>query len=219
MSRAKMGLVVFVALAGLSAIPVGSASANWFVNGAELNGSAGLSTTAKVDLFPKFLVPAINFVVECSGATFDGKSPEILGPGATGKDASLKFLSCNTTKPASGCELNEKNAVLTTIGVNTREFLAAGVEDRVLFSPQTKKTFAEIQFSEGNTCAFTGVIPVKGAVTGAVPTGQTEEVGQALVALGSLENSSLELGSGNKIYVSGGTALIALAGGSKWSFK
>jgi hypothetical protein len=220
MSKVKATLSVCVVVASFSAVASGPAFANWFVNGAELKSSAGVSTTAKVDEFVRFLVPALSdLTVECSGATFDATSPEIVGPGASGKAASVRFLSCNTTKPATGCALQEANQTISTLGVNVREFLTSGTTDGILFSPQTKKTFAEVAFNESNTCALAGLQPVKGAVTGTVPTGQTEEVAQSLMCLGSVENNSLEIGSGNKTYVTGGAALITLASGSKWSFK
>lgn len=219
MSRVKVVLSTFCAVVSLGALAAGSASANWFVNGTELKATAALSTAAKEDESVKFSVPTFGLTVECAGATFDAVSPLIVGPGGTGGASSLKFLSCNTTKPASGCALEEANATISTIGINVKESLATGIEDRILFTPRTKNTFAEVKFNEGNTCAFDGTEPVKGSVIGSVPIGQTESTTQALVALGSVENNSLEVGSGNKVIVAGGKALQVLAGGSKWSFK
>lgn len=218
MLRVKVILSTFCAVATLCNIAAGSASANWFVNGAELKTTAALSTAAKEDESVKFSVPALTLVVECAGATFDAVSPEIVG-GDTGGAASLRFLSCNTTKPSSGCALETTNETVPTFGINVKEVLATGTEDRILFSPRTKNTFAEVKFDEANTCAFNGTEPVKGSVTGSVPAGQTEATTQALVALGSVENNSLEVGVGNKVDVAGGKALQVLASGSKWSFK
>jgi hypothetical protein len=220
MSRVKVTMMALFAVVALSAIAAGSASANWFVGGAELKTSAPLATTAKVDEFTKLLVPSLSdLTIECTGATLNGTAPEIVGPGATGKAAALEFKSCATTKPATGCALNEANQTIATLGVNARAFLKSGTEDGVLFSPQTKKTFAEIKFSEANTCALAGLQPVKGAVTIGAPTGQTEETVQAIKGLGSVENNSLEIGAGNKAFLVGGSALLELASGSKWSFK
>ena len=219
MPRVKIVLSTFCAIATLCAIAAGSASANWFVNGTELKATAALSTAAKEDESVKFSVPTLSLAVECAGATFDAVSPQIVGPGATGRAAALQFLSCNTTKPSSGCALEKANQTISTLGINVKEFLATGTEDRILFTPQTKNTFTDVQFNEANTCAFNGLEPVKGSVTGSVPAGQTEATTQALVALGSVENNSLEAGAGNKVDVAGGKALQVLASGSKWSFK
>jgi hypothetical protein len=218
MSRVRIILSVIVAV--LSAFSAGSASANWFVNGAELKTTAALSAAAKEDGSIKFLVPEIaDLTVECAGAAFDAVSPEIVGPGATGRASSLRFLSCNTTKPPSGCALEEANETIATTSINVKESLATGTEDRILFTPQTGKTFTEVRFNESNTCPFDGIEPIKGSVAGSVPTGQTEAAAQALVALGSVENNSLEVGAGNKVQVTGGRALQTLVSGSKWSFK
>jgi len=213
-------MMALFAVLAFSAMAAGSASASWFVGGTELKTSAKLSTTAVVDEPTTLSVPALGLSVLCKGGVLDGVSPEIIA-GETGKAASLKFLSCNTTVPATGCALEESNQAIPTLGINAKASLksGSGVEDRVLFSPQTKGTFAEIKFSEANTCAFNSVEPVKGEVIVGAPTGQTESVGQAIVGLGSVENNSLEIGKGNKAFLNGGKALLTLASGSKWSFK
>jgi hypothetical protein len=213
-------MTMLLAAAALSSLGAASASANWFVNGTELKSSAPGSTTAKVDESMILLVQSLgDLTIECDGGTIDFTVLQLVGPGSTLTFVSITLLNCNTTKPTLGCALEEPNESITTNKLNGRAFLKTGTEDGVLFSPQTKKTLAEISFSASNTCALAGIQPLKGAVTVGAPTGQTEEVAQALVGLGSVENNSLEIGNGNKAILVGGKALVTLAGGSKWSFK
>ena len=218
MSKVKLTIAALAAVIALSAVTAVSASADWFVNGAKLTTSAALSTTAAVDQTTKLLVPSVgDLTIECSGTTLDGINPEIKNPDR-GFAAALRFLTCNTVTPAN-CELSNPNETITTSEILARAFLGAGEEDRVLFSPETKATFANIAFASTNTCAFTSTQAVKGAVTIGAPTGQLELAAQAIVGLGSVENNSLEIGSGNKAYLIGGKALLTLQSGSKWSFK
>jgi hypothetical protein len=221
MSRTKVSLIALVAMVVLSSIGAVSASAadEWFVNGSLLKTAAALSTTAKVDEDASLLVPGLGVSILCGGSQLDGESPEII-PGDSGKAKALTFLGCKVTKPLTGCTLKETpEQSIPTLPVNALAVLTTkSPENRVIFTPQTKKTFAEIEFNENNTCGLAGLVPVKGSVTVAAPTGQTEEVAQAIVGLGSVENNSLEIGSGNKAYIDGGKALLTLASGSKWSF-
>jgi len=213
-----MTVIALLAVLALSAAVAGSASANWFVGGTELKTSAALATTTVVDEPSTLLVPTLSLSIVCSGKTLDGTSPEIIA-GNIGKAASLKFLECNTTKPATGCALETANEPIPTLPVSARASLGSGEADRVLFVPQTKGTFAEIKFSEADTCALGPALILKGAVTFGAPTGQLELLNQAIVGLGSIENNSLEIGSGNKAFIDGGKVLLRLASDSKWSFK
>lgn len=221
MSRVRVTMLMLFAVFAVSATAAATASANWFVNGTELTTTAALSTTAKVDESTKLLVPNLeDLTIECTSSILSGEAPLINGANGTGAAKSLKFETCNTTKPATGCALATKNETIKTSAVSARAFLATTAPaDRVLFSPQAGKIFTEVAFNEGNTCALAGLQPVKGAVTIGAPTGQTEELAQAITGLGSVENNSLEIGTGNKAYLVGGSALLTLASGSKWSFK
>jgi len=219
MSRVKVMMMALFAVFAVSAAAVSSASAVWLVNGTTLVGSAPLATTAVVDEATKLLVPTLgDLTVVCSGSTLDGAKPEITA-GDTGKAESLRFLACNTTHPATGCALKTANETISTNPINARAFLGKGEEDRVLFSPQTPPIFTEIPFAEKNECAFEGLTAVKGSVTIGAPTGQLELLSQLITGLGSVENNSLEIGSGTtKAYLIGGGALLRLASDSKWSF-
>src|ERR1700723_318791 len=105
MSKVKVTMMALFAVFAFSAVAVGSASAAWFVGGTELKTSATLTTAAVVDETTKLLVPSVqDLTVECTGSTLDGVSPRI-EPSDKGFAASLTFLACKTTKPASGCAI------------------------------------------------------------------------------------------------------------------
>lgn len=216
MSRVKITMLTLFATLAFSVVAVASASAGWFVGGAELKTSAALSTTAIVHQAQTLLVPALKLSIVCSGKSLDGVSPEIIA-GSTGKAASLKFLECNTTAPATGCALEKANESITTNLILARAILGPGEAVKILFAADS--TFTIIKFNEANTCAFGGEEPVKGELVINVPTGQLELLSQAIEGLGSIENNSLEIGAGNKAFLDGGLVLLRLASDSKWSFK
>jgi len=215
-SKVKVTMMALVTVAASNAIGAASASANWFIGGTELKTSAALSTAATVTQHLQLSTPNISLTLLCSSLKMDVKETEVFFD--LWKSREWNILECNTAKPATGCALAVSNQTISTSGLNGRPFLGPGGEDRILFSAQTKATLAEIEFNEANTCVFNGREPLKGAVTFGMPTGQTEAIAQALVGLGSVENNSLELGSGNKTFING-EVLFTLASGSKWSFK
>jgi hypothetical protein len=219
MLKVKVVVVAVFAVAALSAIAAGSASAGWFVGGAELkSGSAAIATTAAVDGDFRLLMPVQKVTILCTATVLQGTAPRIIGGTNKGFAQSLIFEGCATTEPASGCSLEE--STVPTEPVLGAVTLATAPADRVTFTPETGKLFAQIPFKEGNTCAFSGKQPVKGSVVINAPTGQTESETQAIEGLGSVENNSLEVGSGNKAFIDPtGKALLVLASKSKWSFK
>jgi len=217
MSKVKVVMTVLGALMVLSAMSAASASAEWLVNGAPLVGSAALSPKALVDEFSTLLVPTLGLSIQCTGHFLDGSNPVITAPNL-GSASSLTFLGCSTTAPASGCALaEENNEPIETTGILATAYLGAGESVRILFKPETKGTFANIKFSEKNTCAFNMVEAVKGQLVANSPDGQLELLAHILSGLGSAENNSLEIG-GDKAYLDGGAALLTLASDSKWSF-
>jgi hypothetical protein len=218
MLRAKIITTIGIVACVFSALGAASASANWFVGGTELKTSARLATAEVIDEIPTILVPNLGIAATCSGGTFDNVSPEIIA-GNSVKAQALKFLGCNITKPATGCSFEEPNQTISTVPITATAFLGPGEEIRVVYLAQTKGTIAVIPFKEENTCALTGLEPVKGLITDGVPKGQLEATSETLVGLGSVENNSLEIGAGNKVTIEGGKALVRLASGSKWSFK
>jgi len=211
-------VVVLYAAFVLSAIVTSSASAGWFIEGKELaaGSTAALATTAKVDEVSTLLVPNLSISVVCSGSTLDAVSPEIIG-GDTAKAASLRFLDCNTTKPATGCALATANQTIPTLGITATAKEATYPDEKLLVAAQTKNTLAEMEFNEANTCAFNGLEPVKGSLTLNVPTLQEERAVLPVEGQGSIENNSLEIGSGNKAFIDGGKALLKLASGKVFS--
>jgi hypothetical protein len=215
MSRAKIITIINLIACAVSALGVTSASASWFVGGTQLTTSARIATAEAVDEIPRILVPADELAFTCSGGTFDNVSPEIIA-GNSVKAQALHFLGCETIHPASGCAL--ASPTISTVPITAQASLGPGEEVRVTYLPQTKSLIAEVEFSETNTCAFTGVEAVKGSITDGIPKGQLEAATETLVGLGSVENNSLEAG-GSKVTIDGGRGLVKLASGSKWSFK
>jgi hypothetical protein len=216
LSKVKVMMLVVAAVAAFSALGAASASAEWLVGGTVLTGSAALTNQALVDATSTLLVPALGLSIVCGGHFLDGTDPLIIAPDK-GFASALTFLGCNTTAPASGCALEEKEQPIATNPILARAFLGTGEEDRVLFSPETKGIFANIKFSEKNTCAFNGIEPVKGSLIAGAPTGRLNLATQPLVGLGSVENHSLEIGT-QPAFLDGGRALLALVSGSTWSF-
>ncbi len=209
-------VVVSIVVTGATA---GSAAASWFVGGTELTSPAALAPTAKVDQNPVLLQPSVGLAIECSGATLDSTKSQI-NAGNTGQVGSLQFLGCRTVKPEKGCSLGRETITSEEISLSA-SLDSKAPEDRISVSPKTKNVLAEILFSEGNpNCPFNTRFPyaLEGKLIFDAPTGQTEETAQALLGLGTVENNSLELGSAGKTYLDG-KILLALANGSKWSFR
>ncbi|HEY3759910.1 MAG TPA: hypothetical protein VGL37_09115 [Solirubrobacteraceae bacterium] len=224
--RLKVGVlaVVLVGAVALSAIAVGSASADeWFVEGAKLAAgkSAALATTTAVDEFAKMRVSpgsASEVEIECTGAALVEVNVYI-SSGTGGMAQSLTLEKCSVTKPTTGCALEGQPTTIKTnaLGVTTA---LAGPNTKVGINvhPLTKKTFTEIPFTESSTCLGGGGLkPVNGSILLLSSDGATEAVTHTLMGQGSVENNSLESG-GNKTIFEGGLALLKLASGSKWSF-
>lgn len=223
MSRIKMTMVALLAALSLSATAAGSASGNWFVNGSELKTSAALASLAIVhgSILLHFNQAGTLVLELCTGPIhFIGWL--ILPDGTV--HGILLFLDCYTVTPTK-CNLEgvggATTAAIETVPVTGTAVLSShSPEDRITFKPTSKTLFAELPFAASNTCALTEPVPIKGAVTLNAPRGQSEEVAQPLVPLGSVENNSLEVGS-NKAFLEGdpGVILVLLASHSKWSFR
>jgi hypothetical protein len=216
MSRFKVMFVALLAVAAVSVVAVSSASAIWMVGGTNFHGTANLATTAVVHEATKLLVPSLeDLTITCSGSSLDGSEPRIEALDK-GFAKSLTFLTCNTGKP--NCELEEANQPIGTFPLLVLAELGTKESVKLLFEPETKRTFAEIKFLGTNTCALAGGEPVKGLLTLSSPDGQLELLSHLIETLGSFENNSLEIGAGNKAYLIGGKALLRLQSDSKWSF-
>jgi hypothetical protein len=235
--RSRMGIIVvtlFAAMA-LSAIAVGSASADeWFIGGTKLTQlpgqSAALATTAPVDE-PAILKvnPGTEEVqIKCTGANLVGGEAYISGTNG-GMAKSLTFEQCGVVKAAVPCELepqsvggtkNLRNIPTNPLGVTTSLVASTKIATKVSINihPLTKKTFVEIPFAEGSTClGGPGLHAVNGSVLILSSDGFNEQAVHTIQAQGSLENNSLET-AGLKSFIEGGLALVKLASGSKWSF-
>lgn len=221
MSRMKVVLMALLATFALSAVAASSASADWFVEGALLLGLAKLASTAKVDQNASLLVVTgtTHVTVVCSGSVLSGVGAEIFGRDK-GSATSLTFEGCSTTAPVTKCILTNQPTSIKTEPIEATATLGpASPEVRVTFKPKTKNLFASIPFDSSNTCALSAPEPVKGSVTIGAPIGRTESADQPIQGLGSVENNSLEVGAGNKAFISGGKALVRLETGEKWSFS
>jgi hypothetical protein len=215
MSRLKI-LVVLLAVAAVSMTVVSSASAIWMVGGTNFHGAAALSTTAVVDEATKLLIPPIeHLTITCSGGLLDGEELKIEALDK-GSAQALKFLACNTSK--ANCALEVTNQAIPTLPILVLATLGQGESVKLNLTPSTKATFADLKFSEANTCALAGTFSVRGSVTIASLDGQLELLTHAIEGLGSFENNSLELGSFGKVYLVGGKVLLRLQSDSKWSF-
>ncbi len=214
----KTIILIFLIFFTLSLAAATSASADWFVNGTKLTAGAtvGLAGTAKVDTPSTlhFIVALTSFKIVCKGKILRLEAPEIIGANE-GKAKSLSFEQCETTEPATHCELLEQPATIKTKPVKIKATTGPkSPEDRITFSPATKINLAFFEFEESCPLKEFGV---NGSVTMSAPTGQTETAAQGIEGLGSVENNSLEV-AGIKVYLEGGRALLNLANASKWSF-
>jgi len=220
MSRIKIVVMALFAVVALSAMIASSASAaGWHVNGTELgkNSKQALTTAAAVDTAAtlSIVTKSETIQIKCSGTTLNGTSPEIIGTNE-GMAQALTFTGCATTKPATKCTLSKTTVATNPIKVFVTK--GSGEADVATFDPLSEEPFADIPFSDTNTCAFDEPEPVSGPVRVNAPTGQTEEEVQVIEGLGSVENNSLEVAK-DKAYIEGGNAGLKLASGSKWSFR
>lgn len=215
MFKTRLTMVVLCGALAFSAVAASSAWAGWFIEGEELptGSKAALASTAKVDEVSTLLVPALGLSLLCSGSTLDGLLPEIVGVNSL-KAAALTFLACSTTKPTSGCALQKSKQSIATVAIKATLQEATHPEDRLVFTPQTKTTLANIEFSEINECAFNGIEPVTGALTLSAPTLEEELATQPITGLGSTENNSLQI-DGDKAFLDGGRVLLGLSSGKK----
>jgi hypothetical protein len=197
----------------LSAPP---ALAEWLVGGTVLSGSAATTPQWLVDTPPLFLVPTLGLSIVCGGHFLDFVDGLVVGPNKISAQH-VNFLGCNTTTPPKTCALEEVEETISTGGILGRAFLATGEEDRLLFAPETKGTFADIRFNEANTCAFNSVEPMKGSFTLGMPTGRLNLSTQSLAGLGSVENNSLEVG-GDRLYIDNVKMLLRLSSNAVISF-
>jgi hypothetical protein len=210
-----------------SAIAAGAASADeWFVVGTKLAAgkSAAFATASSVNAFSilRWTAGSEELAIECGGVNLVGGEAYISG-GAGGMAKSLTFEKCKIIVPKIGCELAEQPANLNTPPLGLTTSLLAGssgpTKIGINLHPLTKKTFLAFQISESSTCFGHGggTITITGSVLFLSSDGATESVTHQIVAQGSSESNGLEF-AGVKVILEGGSELLKLASGSKWSF-
>lgn len=209
-SRIKiMTLVGFAALA-LSAWAAGTASAEhmWFVGGSLLQTTAAIESLLPVDGSPtlRFTNAGTTVKVACPGVVHleNGliTKPDVISA------SRILFLSCSVVEPAT-CSLEAPE-------IETTSIVGLASLSKVTFKPKTGTLFATLAFT-GAQCSL-GQTPVKGQVTFGVASIANEQAVHLIEALGSVENNSLEVGTGNKGFIEGGSLLALLEGSPKWSF-
>jgi hypothetical protein len=219
-SRAKSPvLALFAILIVVAAIASTASAAEWKVEGAPIGAgkSVGLAPLPKIDLslILHFTAGTVSLLILC-GAIHLIKG-RILPPNMDFVER-LDFLNCHTVSPTpTNCQLTGGQTTLTLI-VTGAVLSLQKTSTRASFKPETGKIFTEILFKEGLACALEGAVPIKGELIAGTPTGGEERTEQGLVGLGSEENNSLEVGSGNKGFLLG-KILLALATGQAWSFS
>lgn len=220
MARLKLTLVALCIALTFSALATNTALAEWYVAGAKLaaGSKVALASTASANTATIISIPTLGFTVTCTSKGIQAKQAEILGPNII-KTQGLLFEGCEGS--IHTCPTEPTVATQPLTGLVTRSLKS---EDRVTFSPQTKGVFLGIRFKEATGCLLEGTTwPISGEVTfGAPPSILEERQAQAIEYLGTTENNSLEGSSlevaHDKVYLTGGNILLALASRSKWSF-
>jgi hypothetical protein len=208
----RLTLISIACLAVLS-LTAGSAQAGWLIGGKPLlSGSAAIATTASLDNPSTLSVPSLGLQLLCAGPSLwlqNGlQPPDLL------IIQQLLLHNCLLQFP-EGCRL-------VTVGHTpwvALTFPVPGPVYHTVYRPKTKKILGEYQFEENGKCALEGSVPLEGSYTVKNPSFSTESETHVFEDLGSVENNSLELGAGNKAYFTGGSELVKLASGSKWSFQ
>jgi hypothetical protein len=212
MFKIRLTIVALFGVLTLSAVAASSATAGWFIEGEASGSKAALASTAKIDTAPVLAVSAgsSKVKVECGGSLLHASEANLIGTESL-KAKSVSFEGCKVTEPTTGCALEGQPTTITTTSLLATP--AEGVsfpEDTLTLKPQTKKTLAELAFSESSTCLGGGGLkPVVGSLTVKAPTLQEERVTQPIEALGSTENNSLEV-AGDKTILEKGKLELAL---------
>jgi hypothetical protein len=222
MSKVKVFAVAAFAALAMSAVVAGSASAtqDWHVNGTLLAANSSVEIPfqlPKIDqsLILHFTVAGASILILCNSLNLTGR---IFGGNRLW--LFLLFLKCHTISPTptncllKGQSLGELPTIETTGILGEQK-----TSTRTSGKPETGKTFAEIPFAEATACALEGKQPVKGEAIIGTPTGGEEREEQAAVGLGSEENNSLEVGSGNKAFLLGKVLVKLSTAGTLWSFR
>jgi len=226
MPKTRVILAVLVAALTLGAVGPASASAEestkmaWFVGGTKLaNGAtAAIASTAAVDTPFVFTAPGLSLKIRCTNLSTPKADIEG-GEEESAKEQSDNFEDCSELSP-SDCELES-----STIKIGGGYYIYSLSYAFYIFKTVLERYYpglkggalATITFG-GSSCKLAGEKPVDGELTLNDPTLPSEEKLQAVEALNTYENNSLEI-DGSKFYVESGKALLKLTSGSKWSFR
>lgn len=205
-----------LAAAMLCAAATPSASANWFVAGTELTGTAALATTAAV--YENFKLSSGGITIECSG-TLNSVEGEL----QASEKISASHLTFSGCKVASPCSVPESISTVPLVAELTK---AEEPEERATFVPQKNSVLATIKFT-GELCPYAGIKALTGKATFALPGADLEvatQVAKALLATKGellLASSAAELTGGAELKLASGAAfgnqdgmLVALVRGA-----
>jgi hypothetical protein len=190
----KKGPAIVAAALALCALTAASASAaQWYAGGKAVTGSEALAAKIKVEEPIVLSVPAAKLTIKCTGLQFGEtiqakiKKPTIL------EIEFLWYQGCKTIEPASGCELEERQAGFKGDDLEGEASTAAkSPEDELALARRGSSGFlAEFFFSEEDKCAVLSHAFqqfMEGHVTFTMPKGQEEAVEQTFVAQGTKES-------------------------------
>lgn len=216
MSRAKTAIVALVAVLTCSAAVTSAApAALWYVNGSHLNDPTTLAASGTVDSEIVLNIPNTRIKVTCISNSSTWHDSEVVPPNEILVEL-MELRTCEVAEPAA-CTLSGQPVNIRTTPLKAVVTKGTTPADKVTFLPRTGTLFTELTFESG-TCALEGIQPVRGQVTLNMPAGQNESTLQAFEGLGTVENNSLTIGAGSRLYLEGGRQLVYLASESKWSF-
>jgi hypothetical protein len=215
MRRNRSTVLTFImAVLVFSAIGTASASASttpeWFVKGAHLLGTQGVSATSTAPF--KFRVPSLGIAIECGGGA-SLRGPTIANPGI-GSAELLTLKECKATPPFK-CEVPK---TITSGGMSTKLKYVSGTEVFDEYSPQSGETFFSLTLEN---CSLEGIYKITGKFCGVEVEPNAEAVVKSQV-FGSKPPAGCAMKLGvNAAYLEG-TMAFSLTGsqqGAIWTGK
>jgi hypothetical protein len=212
MSTIKITAAAVLVLLAFGATAASTASAGWFIEGAELSAGSKVVLTTKATVTEPFVLstPKLSLKISCSGLS--GVKPELSGASNAAAEH-LEMESCSEIEPKT-CKMESPTIVTEPVVATPSE--SAFPDDKVLLGPKTGKTIMTITFV--GSCSLAGEKGLNGRLNLNAPTLQENLTDQQIEALGSSEgNNSLEIG-GQKTYLEEGKTQLELTTGSRWVF-
>jgi hypothetical protein len=214
----RMNAFVATVLAGLAFSVLGSSTASavspgWLVNGTLLTGTqtAAVATTAAIDT--KVIFGYGGIAIRCSTSALQVIGPQIES-GSKISAASVLFKECKAT--GENCSLSSAmGGTIGTLPITSEVTLDGALAVQGVAKPQAGGIFATLKF-EGEVCAETAKVPIKGTVQWLAPTGQDGRVSQ--LANVNISLSSGELEGGDQLAFLELGSLGKLASSLSWSF-